>query len=261
MLIGQTGLKSRLIDLLNQDNLPNTIILVGPEGQGKRSTASWLADQMEAPIYTLPDLKVDSIREMNLDSRTIASPKLYLLADAEGLTPQAQNALLKLSEEPPENAYIVMTVKDTSSLLQTILSRSITFRLDGYSLDELSEFTDNDELKSLAANPGTILRLQSIDYEQMLQHARKVVSNIGLISAANAFNILKSIDKANYDLFMSMLIHAYGELVADGVQSAKQLEVLYETKGLLEQSKSINKQNALEMMFVKLREAARSEVQ
>lgn len=261
MLIGQDSLKGRLIELLNSDNLPNTIIFIGPKGQGKRTVAHWLAEQMEAPVYIPPDLKIDSIRELNADSRTISSPKIYLLADAEDMTVQAQNALLKLAEEPPENAYIIITVQDTAALLQTILSRSITFRLDGYTMDELYQFTGDDELIKIAGNPGTINKLSEMDYEGLLKHAKKVVANIGKISASNAFNILKGIDKEDYELFIPMLIHAYGEMVAQGIKCGEQLTVLYETKNLLERSKSVNKQNALEMMFIRLREAARNEVQ
>jgi hypothetical protein len=46
-----------------------------------------------------------------------------------------------------------------------------------------------------------------------------------------------------------------------GLKCGKQLAVIYETKNQLERSKSINKQNALEMMLVRLREVARDEVQ
>jgi hypothetical protein len=68
------------------------------------------------------------------------------------------------------------------------------------------------------------------------------------------------VDKANYDLFLQMLIYGYGERMP-GLKCGKQLAVIYETKNQLERSKSINKQNALEMMLVRLREVARDEVQ
>jgi replication-associated recombination protein RarA len=260
MLIGQENLTEKLKHLINSDNLPNTILFVGPRGQGKKTLAGWLANQLGASLYIPEDVKIDSIREVNADSRTISSPKVYLLADAEDMTIQAQNALLKLSEEPPEHAYIVITVQDTNTLLPTILSRSITFRLDGYSFEELNVFTTDVDLMKLAKNPGNIKRLASFDYHSLLKHAGKVVDNIGKISAVNAFNILRTVDKANYDIFLEMLIHSYGQRLP-GLVCGKQLAVLYETKTQLERSKSINKQNALEMMLIRLREAARNEVQ
>lgn len=260
MLIGQENLTERLKTLINSDNLPNTMIFVGPKGQGKKSVAKWLAGHLDAPLYIPEDVKIDSIREVNADSRTISSPKVYLLADAEEMTPQAQNALLKLAEEPPENAYLVITVQDTGVLLQTILSRAVTFRLDGYTREELNVFTNDVDLMKLGRNPGMIKRLASIDYYGMLKHTFKVVDNIGKISAVNAFNILRSVDKADYDLFLTMLIYCYGERMPD-LKCGKQLAVIYDTKTQLERSKSINKQNALEMMLIRLREAAQDEIQ
>lgn len=261
MLIGQEKLKSRLSYLIENNILPNTIILVGPEGQGKKSMARWIAGALDAPVYVPEDVKIDSIREVITDSRTVSSPKLYLLADAENMTIQSQNALLKLSEEPPENAYIVITTKDTSVLLPTILSRSVVFRLDGYSLEELNVFTTDVDLMKIAQNPGTIKKLKEIEYQGMLKHAQKVVDNISKITAANAFNILRSVEKEHYMLFLSMLIHAYGEKLKQGIQCGNQLDVIYETKRTIESSKSVNKQNALEMMFVRLREVSIHEVQ
>lgn len=261
MLIGQDNLKSRIGDLLADGNLPNTIIFVGPRGQGKREVVRWLAAQMNAPVYVPQDLKIDSIRALNLDSRTISSRKIYMLADCETMTPQAQNALLKLAEEPPENAYIAMTVQDVGTLLPTILSRSIVFRLDGYTLGELKQFTHDEQLIAIAGNPGNIHRLGTSGYLNLIVHARKVVANISKISVANAFNILKSIDKEEFDLFISMLIYAYSEVIARGEKCGEQLSVIHNTKNLIERSTSVNKQNALEMMFVELREVAIDEIQ
>jgi DNA polymerase III delta prime subunit len=260
-LIGQKNLVDRFLDLLEQDNVPHTMILVGPKGQGKKTFAKWLAEQLEAPVYVPEDLKIDSIREVISDSRTLSSPKLYLLADAEDMTIQAQNSLLKLAEEPPENAYIVITVESLESLLSTIISRSVIFRMEEYTIDELKVFTHNEDLIKLAMNPGMIKRLQEFDYTNLLNHAFKIVDNIGKISASNAFNILRSVDKDKYDFLIPMLIYAYSERMKEGLICTEQLRVLYETKSLLERSKSINVQNALEMMFIRLREAARNEVQ
>lgn len=261
MLIGQSNLLNRFIELVSEDNLPHTMVFVGPKGQGKKKLAKWLAEYIKAPLYVPEDLKVDSIRDIIIDSKTLSSPKLYLLADAEEMTVQAQNALLKLAEEPPENAYMVMTVQDTGSLLPTIISRSVIFRLQEYTYDELKAFTDDEELIKLAQNPGMIIELQKFDYQNLLKHAFKIVDNIGRISASNAFNILRSVDKDKYDFLIPMLIYAYGERLKEGLKCTEQLRILYETKNIIERSKSINKQNALEMMFIRLREAARNEVQ
>ena len=59
--------------------------------------------------------------------------KAYVFEDADSMTPQAQNAFLKLLEEPPQNVYFFLIASDRRRFLPTILSRAIllkTERLD-----------------------------------------------------------------------------------------------------------------------------------
>ena len=54
--------------------------------------------------------------------------KIYIIPDADLMTPQAQNALLKTIEEPPEYAVIMLLTQNVDALLPTIQSRCV--RLD-----------------------------------------------------------------------------------------------------------------------------------
>ena len=259
-LVGQFQLRNRVMQLVDNNSFPRTSLLLGPSGQGKRTVAYWIAEKLGAEVYLPPDNKVDSIREIINHSRTLSVPTLYLLSGGEDMTVQAQNSLLKLAEEPPENAYIVVTALDDEAILPTILSRSVKLRMNPYTSAELEQFTDDKVILEVATNPGEVQRLSSIPLDNMLAHADKVVANIGLISASNAFNILKGINKENHMQFLSILEYAYGAHVRAGNICTQQLRVLSDTKQLLNSSKSINKQNALEMMFVRLREVARNEL-
>lgn len=65
----------------------------------------------------------------DVDIRPYYSPyKIYIIADADMMTPQAQNALLKTIEEPPEYAVIMLLTNNIGGLLPTIQSRCV--RLD-----------------------------------------------------------------------------------------------------------------------------------
>ena len=55
--------------------------------------------------------------------------KIYIIDEAEKLTIQAQNALLKTVEEPPYYAVIILLTNNVSSFLPTITSRGITLNL------------------------------------------------------------------------------------------------------------------------------------
>lgn len=55
--------------------------------------------------------------------------KTALIREAQNLTPEAQNALLKTLEEPPEHSLIILTLPDLSALLPTIISRCRVMQL------------------------------------------------------------------------------------------------------------------------------------
>lgn len=77
-------------------------------------------------------ISIDEIRDQVINDVAIkpyCSPyKIYIVADAEMMTVQAQNALLKTIEEPPEYAVIMLLTSNADSLLPTIQSRCV--RLD-----------------------------------------------------------------------------------------------------------------------------------
>ena len=55
--------------------------------------------------------------------------KIYIMNEGEKMTPQAQNALLKTLEEPPEYAVILILTTNVNSLLPTILSRCVVLNM------------------------------------------------------------------------------------------------------------------------------------
>ncbi len=62
--------------------------------------------------------------------------KIYIINEAEKMTAQAQNALLKTLEEPPAYAVIILLVTNLNALLPTILSRCVVLNMKPVS-DEL----------------------------------------------------------------------------------------------------------------------------
>ena len=77
-------------------------------------------------------ITIDEIREQVIHDVAVKpyySPhKIYIIPDADLMTPQAQNALLKTIEEPPEYAVIMLLTQNVDALLPTIQSRCV--RLD-----------------------------------------------------------------------------------------------------------------------------------
>lgn len=78
-------------------------------------------------------ISVDDIREQisgNVVIKPYSSPyKIYIVPEAEKMTQQAQNALLKTLEEPPEYAVILLLTSNVNALLPTILSRCVVLNM------------------------------------------------------------------------------------------------------------------------------------
>ena len=82
--------------------------------------------------YNMSDktFKVDLSREIRSDAYIVpneADKKIYILYTDRNMNPQAQNALLKVLEEPPKNVLFILLTPERNSFLQTILSRCVVF--------------------------------------------------------------------------------------------------------------------------------------
>lgn len=77
-------------------------------------------------------IKVDDIRFIRSDcfiASNEGSCKFYIIKNADYMTIQAQNALIKVLEEPPKNVYFILLCKYSTNLLETIRSRSQIFSI------------------------------------------------------------------------------------------------------------------------------------
>lgn len=164
-IIGQDIVVSHLQNALRTGGVSHAYILNGAKGSGRhmiaRSFSATLlcenprqeGDRIEpcgeclsciqAEAGSNPDLitlerekensiGVGDIRKMRADVRVkpySAAHKIYIIPDAEKMTPAAQNALLKTLEEPPSYAVLLLLADGTSSFLPTIMSRCVTLPL------------------------------------------------------------------------------------------------------------------------------------
>jgi len=124
------------------DRPAHAVMLTGPVGGGKATLAHEIAKTLlgeENPPQVsqyfklvTPDEKgtvsIDVVRTLRhfvmLKLPAGANkPRVIILQDAHTMTTEAQNALLKLLEEPPENTHLLLTVSNEHQLLATIRSR------------------------------------------------------------------------------------------------------------------------------------------
>lgn len=204
-MIGQQNLINK-INRLIETEFPRFVILTGPKGQGKRTIAKYIATQLKSNIIEL-DIKVDSIREAIKLSYEYTEPIIYLIPDADRMSLGAKNSLLKVIEEPPNNAYFILTLQTLQNTLKTIQSRCIHLPLNNYSEDELLQFInsinlnlpqkDKELILSIATNKYQIQKLLEYDINKFYVYIEKVAYNIFKVQSANAFKITEQLDIKN----------------------------------------------------------------
>ena len=80
------------------------------------------------------ELVVDQVREVAADAQIMPNEsehKVYIFADGDFMNVQAQNAALKLLEEPPEGVVLIICVTSAEKLLTTVRSRCAVVNLCG----------------------------------------------------------------------------------------------------------------------------------
>lgn len=202
-MVGQ----DRLLDVIytqieRYDDFPRFSIIFGAEGSGKKTLAQSIAVALNCGLARV-DIKIDAIREMIRTCYTVQEPTVYLIADADKMSVSAKNAMLKICEETPKNAYIIMTVCDESTVLNTISSRAGKYFMQPYTPNEILQYYDevsnNDATKiyaitDLCETPGDVNKLLDVGVDDFYNYVEKVVDNIALTSSANAFKIANEID-------------------------------------------------------------------
>ena len=140
-------------------------MLVGPAGCGKKTLTEAVAMELarrdgageelvakiasghSPDVLTIPTeekrIGIDTVR--SFVSTVYLTPneldfKMYIFDDADRLTPQAQNALLKIIEEPPKRVYIFLLCQNPGSLLGTVRSRVISVNMQTFDADEIRTY-------------------------------------------------------------------------------------------------------------------------
>lgn len=205
MLVGQQQLKRRLYS--NYAKFPRFSIIVGESGSGKRLIANMIAHDLNLVAVNV-GIKVNDVKEMIVNAYKVVTPTLYILADADRMSPQAKNALLKITEEPPNNAYFLMTLEDESHTLETIKSRGIIFRMNPYSVYDLTDYATakykptHEQLQiiiNICTTPKDIDLLMSYKPNDFYEYVETVVNNIANVQVANALKIAQKIAFKNED--------------------------------------------------------------
>ncbi len=142
MLFGYESKTAVFKKLIKEGKLSHAYLFYGDEGIGKKTFAGSLAAAIETGEWEKPQrppidalflapgengsLGIEAVGEAKnfLWQKPIASPRRTLvIGEAERLTTEAEGALLKVVEEPPEHALIIFVAKNRELFLPPLLSR------------------------------------------------------------------------------------------------------------------------------------------
>jgi len=215
-MIGQQQLSNRIQQLIENGTFPRFSIFVGPKGSGKKTfIREVVIKNVTDGLYEECGIKVDDVRNLIADAYKIHSTAVYFIPDADNMSNAAKNALLKVTEEPPNNAYFIMTLEDENNTLETIRSRGTVFHMDRYTPDEILQFAEKNngthyvpEIKDIITDicdtPGDVITLYNSGMKEFYDYVQLVVDNIAEVSIANAFKIPSKVslkdDADGYDL-------------------------------------------------------------
>lgn len=170
--VGNEFLKNQFIHMAKSKKIPHSIILQGNAGLGKCTFAKLIAklifcenffdttcdecsnckkiDNDVHPDLIFPETSgaletynIATVRKIREDAYVLpndANFKVYVFKDADNMNTSAQNALLKVIEEPPKHVIFIFTCKKSTSFLDTILSRSQVFSLNAVDKSKAVEF-------------------------------------------------------------------------------------------------------------------------
>lgn len=215
-VVGHAQAVATLEAMHREGRAPQALLISGPRGSGRRTIAQRFALMLllgdsagtvarnnptrERILHGIhPDVllveREEGRRQLSMDAvRSLrdefalkpqeAARRVAILPDADRLSSETGNALLKLLEEPPRTSHLVLTAGSETTLMPTLLSRCVRLRLDPLPQAELMHFLQQRgfagseaALAAAAANgaPGKALALASSGFATLLVPAAATV--------------------------------------------------------------------------------------
>ncbi len=180
-LLGNRAAAERLGREIIAGKMPHAYIICGERGSGRHTLARQIAaslscENRERDGHPLPcgncescrkifsgicpdvitvglqnersTIGVETVRELRLDVLTAPNDldrKIYIIEDADKMTPQAQNAFLLTLEEPPEYVVFLLLCENIKAMLDTVKSRAPIIRTEPLTAEQLEEMLLSNE--------------------------------------------------------------------------------------------------------------------
>lgn len=226
-IFGNDKIKNELINTIKTKKILHSYLFIGTSGIGKKMIAKEFSKMIlceEDDLYCnkcksciefdsnnnpdfmeiVPDgnvIKIEQIRQMQkkiVESPIIGTKKVYIIDDADLMTIEAQNCLLKTLEEPPEFACIILIGSNETSFLSTIKSRCTILKFENISNKDIEKYLK--EKYSLDKIPDSIIEasLGSIEKAELLKDKQELYSSIDeFINNIQNLDLIDTLKKAD----------------------------------------------------------------
>lgn len=242
-ILGNEMVKEHFKRAIENNKISHAYILTGEAGMGRKSIANAFAMTLlcekgqSEPCMVChscrqvlggnhPDLiyvthekpgsiGVDDIREQINDTIMIrpysSYYKIYIVDEAEKMTVQAQNALLKTIEEPPFYAVIILITTNQEAFLPTILSRCVQLKLKplkdftvkSYITEHLKVPEREAEICAAFArgNLGKAIHLASSEeFKELYQKVMVILKNVETMDITMLLDCIREMKEQNFDI-------------------------------------------------------------
>lgn len=170
-LVGNENVKKAVEGIFLSGRIPHALLIEGDEGLGRNTLAGFIASAAVctgddipcglcrgchlASVGTHPDISIVSpedgkknisvakIRELRAEvfvKAHSAGHRVFIITEAEKMNEQAQNALLKVLEEPPAGVIFILIVTSRTAMLETIISRCTVLTLSAPTGKQAAEY-------------------------------------------------------------------------------------------------------------------------
>ena len=226
-IIGNSKIKQVLLNSVENNKTSHSYLFVGIEGIGKKMIATELAKMLlcldekkycnkcksciEFNSNNNPDflciepdgnsIKIEQIRYIQKkiqEKPIISNKKVYIINDADKMTGEAQNCLLKTLEEPPEYATIILIGANENAFLTTIKSRCMIIHFNRIENDEIKRYLEeNYNMYNISQNMLETFQ-GSIGKAKVLKDKQEQYSNIeDIINSLEKKDIIDIIQMAD----------------------------------------------------------------
>ena len=227
-IIGNEAIKNTLVKSIKTNQITHSYLMIGIPGIGKKLLAKEYAkiilssnDIINNPDFLCiePDgnsIKIDQIRNLQKEIQEkpiISNKKVYIIDDADLMTKEAQNCLLKTLEEPPEFAVILLIGSNENAFLPTIKSRCMILHFNRLSDTEIKSYLQeqynelNVTQSMLDIAGGSIGRAINLkDKQEDYSKVEEIINNLDIYKSKEKINdildyiniILLKMAKENY---------------------------------------------------------------